>query len=185
MFFGGPPATVNPVGSASFVKTDTTTQGNWKTAYGADGFDLAQDPSANNPTIPAYATVNVTGASTYTWVPSTTDVRALQKTAVGSTDRVASTWYSGSSFSIDVHLNDAKTHQLALYALDWDPLNRNESITAIDDATGTVLDTRTVGAFSGGQYLVWNVTGNVTFVVKNTGNSNAVLSGLFFGGPPA
>src|SRR5262249_39616023 len=59
-------------------------------------------------------------------------------------------------------------------------------IDVIDAASGTVLDSRTVSSFSGGQYLVWNVSGHVQFQVTNLVNgSNAVISGLFFGGAPA
>src|SRR5207244_2333951 len=66
-------------GSASSVKSDTTTQGNWKGIYGTGGYDLSQDPSAGNPSLPAYATVNLIGQNNFTWAASTADVRALQK----------------------------------------------------------------------------------------------------------
>jgi hypothetical protein len=56
-------------------------------------------------------------------------------------------------------------------------------VQLIDDATGAVLDTRTLANFSAGVYLVWMITGNVTIKVISTGGSanNAVVSGLFFG----
>ena len=177
--------TVTAPGAAAFVKLDSTTQGNWKNAYGADGFDLSQDSSANNPSIPAYATVSVTSASGFTWNSSTTDPRALQKATPGATDRLAATWYSNTSFTIDIHINDGQTHQVALYALDWDTTSRTESIQLIDDATGSILDTRSLSSFHAGAYLVWNIQGDISFKVTSTGNSpNAVLSGLFFGGAP-
>ncbi len=178
LFFGSAP------GAASFVKQDTTTQGNWKTAYGADGYNISQDPSANNPSIPAYASVNFSNAAGYTWTGTTADVRALQKAATGSVGRIAAAWYSGTSYSIDVKINDGKVHQVALYALDWDNSARTETIQVIDDATGAILDTRSLASFQNGVYLAWNIQGNVTFKVTNTGSSNAVLSGLFFGGAP-
>ena len=60
-------AAVAPVyqASASFAGTDTTTQGNWETSYGSSGFDVSQDPSPNNPSLPSYATLNITGALYY------------------------------------------------------------------------------------------------------------------------
>ena len=85
-------ATVVETASVSFVSTDTTTQGNWRNAYGADGYDIAADTSAGNPKLPSYATLGITGASPYTWAGSTTDVRALQNSA--NTGRIAATWYS-------------------------------------------------------------------------------------------
>ena len=174
-----------PTGSASFLLQDALTQGTWKTAYGADGFNISQDGSANNPSIPAYASLSITDASGTTWKQATTDSRALQKSSPTATDRIAGTWYSSSSFSIDVKIKDGKTHQLTLYALDWDSTSRTETIQAIDDATGAVLDTQTLASFHQGVYLAWNIQGNITFKVTNTGSSpNAVVSGLFFGAAP-
>jgi hypothetical protein len=181
LFFG---TATPPVGSASFVTTDTTTAGYWNRVYGAGGFDLAGDPSANNPSLPSYATVTMTGATSYVWNPSTTPLRALLKAAAGSNDGVAACWYGSSSFGVDVHLTDGQTHQVAAYLLDYDDSNgRSETVQVVDDATGTVLDTRTVTSFSGGKYLVWNISGNVTLRFLNNGgptSPNAVLSGLFF-----
>ena len=44
-----------------------------------------------------------------------------------------------------------------------------------------MLDSQTVSGFTAGQYLVWNIAGNVTFHVTSTGGANAVVSGIFFG----
>ena len=182
LFFGGGKMS----GTASFVETNTTTQGNWLDSYGVDGFDINQDPSANNPSIPAYATVNTQNTSSFTWTASTSDLRALQKSAVGSKDRIAATWYDSNHLSISVGINDHKTHQVALYVLDWDNAHRTQTIQVLDTATGMILDSRPVTGFQNGVYLVWNITDSVTFKVVNTGPGNAVLSGLFFGGevPP-
>ena len=43
-----------------------------------------------------------------------------------------------------------------------------------------VLDTETLSAFSGGVYLVWNITGNVNIIITPS-SGNAVISGVFFG----
>lgn len=180
-FFGGAPSTT---GSSIFLKSDSTTQGAWKGNYGADGFNVSQDPSANNPLIPAYATVTIAGASGYAWASTTTDPRGLQKAAVTSTDRIAGTWYSSTYMTFDVNITDGKTHQVALYALDWDNNARNETIDVIDTATGVVLDTKTISGFQNGVYLAWTVGGDVTFRVTNNGSTNAVVSGLFFGSAP-
>ncbi|MGA7499857.1 MAG: hypothetical protein WBX00_24265, partial [Isosphaeraceae bacterium] len=78
--------------SATFVGTDTTDQGNWRNAFGADGYDIAADTSGTNPKLPSYATLALNGASTYVWAASTSDVRALQNAA--NTGRIASTFYA-------------------------------------------------------------------------------------------
>src|SRR5262249_4298289 len=78
------------------------------------------------------------------------------------------------------NLTDGGTHQVALYGLDWDNKARIERVDVKIAGTNTVLDTRTFSGFSGGNYLVWNVRGHVTFVVTLQGGPNAVVSGLFF-----
>ncbi|HYW41362.1 MAG TPA: S8 family serine peptidase [Bryobacteraceae bacterium] len=166
---GAPP----PTGAASYVKTDTTTAGNWKGAYGADGYNVIND-TVN---YPSYVTVTPAGNAPYTWASSTSAPQALQK-ASSTTDRIAACWFSGSFFTIDLSFNDANTHQLALYLMDWDG-GRSERVDILN-AAGGVLDTRTVSSFTAGEYLVWNVSGHVIVRITNTG-SNAVMSGIFFG----
>ncbi len=165
--------------TASFLKTDTATQGTWKGVYGQDGQAIPND-SAN---YPDYAQVSFSGASLFTWVGSTTDVRALQKTA--ATDRIASTWYAPSSFSIDMNLTDGNSHQVALYCLDWENSGRVETISITDTVSGSVLDSRTISAFSKGIWVVWNLSGHVTIRATWTAGANAVVNGIFFSPPPA
>ncbi len=82
-------------------------------------------------------------------------------------------------------MTDGNTHELALYCLDYDNEGRSQSITISDTATGTVLDTRSMSGFTSGEYVVWNVSGNVTVKVSLLAGGNAVVSGLFFGGRSA
>jgi glucose/arabinose dehydrogenase len=159
-------------GSATFLRTDTSTQGTWHGTYGAQGNALAGETSG----LPAYANLALGGQSVYTWMDSTSDVRALQR-PTGS-NRFAATWYSG-SFTIDLNLTDGASHQIALYGVDWDAAGRSQRIDVLDAATNNVLDTRTLASFVNGQYLVWRVAGHVIFRVTLATGVNAVLSGLF------
>jgi hypothetical protein len=164
-------------GSAAFVKTDTATQGNWKTAYGSEGANVIGDILS----YPSYVSVAPSGNSNWVWAASTTDARALSQTS--GTGRVAACWVSQTTFSMGLNFTDGQTHQVALYLLDWDNyFGRSEKVEVVN-SSGTVLDTRSVSSFVGGQYLVWNLSGTVTIRVTNlNGSSNAVVSGLFFGG---
>src|ERR1019366_2710002 len=56
-----------PTGAASFVRTDTTTAGTWRSAYGADGFNVIGDSAS----VPAYVTVTPAGNSSYVWASVT------------------------------------------------------------------------------------------------------------------
>jgi len=160
--------------AATFVKTDDVTQGTWKSVYGANGYAIANNATS----YPAYAQVTMSGQASYTWAGSTTDVRALQKAA--ASDRIASAWYSGANFTLDVNLTDGASHQVAIYCVDWDRLNRTQTVDILDAITGTVLDTRALAAFTNGQWVVWNLTGHVKIRFTRTGPNNAVVSGLFF-----
>ena len=167
------PGAAAPLSTASFIKTDTTTEGSWIGTYGSQGYDVIE----NAVSLPSYATVTPSGQSSTTgWPSSTTDPRALQ-TANGST-RIAACWYSTTSFTVNVNLTDGQTHNLALYFLDWDKLGWSEQVQISNAATGTVLSTATVSSFSSGVYLQWAVSGNlkITFTALV---GDAVLSGLF------
>jgi hypothetical protein len=178
-FFGaGDPPTPAVV---SFIASDAATQGNWQGAYGTDGYAIANDSQS----IPAYATFTVQNQLNYTWAATTSDPRALE-TAEDS-GRIAACWYSPHdaippTFSFDVNFTDGNSHQVALYALDWDEQGRTETITIVDAQSKAILDTRNISNFTGGLYLLWNISGHVTINVTSTGGPNGVISGVFFGG---
>jgi hypothetical protein len=175
-----PLSTAASAASVSFVKTDTATAGNWIGAYGADGYNVSQDGNIN---VPGYAEITLNGQASWTWAASPGGWIALQRPE-NPIDRIAGTWFAGSFFTIDVNLTDGNSHQVALYALDWDANSRAETIKVLDIPTGAVLDSRTLsaGSFYNGEYLVWNVRGHVKFEVDKNAGPNAVISGLFFGG---
>ncbi|WP_165071831.1 fibronectin type III domain-containing protein [Paludisphaera rhizosphaerae] len=164
--------------SASFVRTDATTQGDWLGVYGGDGYKLAGDDTDD----PDYATVSIDDGVEHTWDPNpgSSTTRALQR-ADGS-GRVAATWFNTSEFAVvvDVTPTDEATHRISLYLLDWDAGGRTERIDVVSLATGDVLDSRNASDFAGGAYLTWDVRGAVRFRVVHDGGSNAVVSGVFF-----
>jgi hypothetical protein len=177
IFFGGKAVS----SSASFLGTDTTSSGAWRNAYGADGYDINSDTSAGNPKLPSYATLSVTGTQSYVWTNLATDPRALQNAA--GTGSIASAWYTSTTMSFAVNVTDGKSHEVSLYADDFDGHNRVEQIQITDAATGNVLSTQTISSFVGGEYLSWTISGNVVITVTNLNpNGNAVVSGIFFGG---
>jgi hypothetical protein len=172
-------AGASPVGTTLFERLDNTTLGSWQNGYGGDGYSFV----GATPSLPAYAQVVVSAsAQTFIWAGATSDGRALQ--IPNTSSRVAGTWYAPTTMSFDVNLTDGNVHRLALYALDYDNGGRNERVDVIDSATGVTLDSRTIGPFNSGQYLVWNLAGHVVFQVTSLGGTNAVISGLFFGRSP-
>ena len=172
---GNGTATSSSGPSAAFLGADTTTLGNWKGVYGANGYGIVSDATS----YPSYVTVTPSGNGTYNW-GSTSDSRGLQRSA--ASDRVASVWYGGTSFTVDLSFNDSAVHKVAVYCVDWDGTGRAQ-IVAVQDASGATLDVRTMSNFSGGQYLVWNLSGHVQIVFTRTAGPNAVMNGLFFDVP--
>jgi hypothetical protein len=164
---------LDPAATATYLTQDTTTEGSWIGTYGSQGYDVIDGSSS----LPSYATVTPAGESNYIWAPSTTDPRALQ--TAGGSSRIAATWYSTTSFTVDVNLTDGQSHDLELYLLDWDNQGRTEQVQISNASTGEVLSTQMVSSFQSGVYLNYVVSGNILITVtKGTGTSN-VLSGLF------
>lgn len=173
-----PTATATPLPAimASYLTQDTTTQGNWQGQYGSQGYVIVGDSQQ----LPASIQVTPSNQQEFDWTDSTTDSRALLS-ASDPTNRIAACWFASNSFTIDVNITDGQTYQMALYVLDWDQQNRAEIINVLDPTTDTVLDARSVTAFGGGAWLVWNVRGHIAIQITNApGSLNAVVSGLFF-----
>ena len=167
---------ITAASAATFLQADSTTQGSWAGTYGSDGYVVFGGASNS----PSYAQLAASGQGEWTWASSTTDPRAMQ-TGSGSSSRVASCYYSSTSFSLNLNLTDGRAHRVALYMLDWDYYGRSQTVTVSDANTGAILDTRMVSAFAGGQWLVWNLTGQVRITLTCTGPGNCVASGLMFG----
>jgi hypothetical protein len=159
----------------SFVGVDAETGGDWRGTYGGDGFQIAGEAAQT----PGFARVRMSGAGSYIWSDSTTDRRALSRSA--GTGRIASCWFAADTFAIDLDFTDGQAHRIAVYCLDWDTSERAQVVQVLDAASGAVLSERTVSGFNGGQYLVWDVTGHVTLRLTRTTGNNAVVMGLFFG----
>jgi YVTN family beta-propeller protein len=175
IFFGPASAPVTSLNTATYTGSDATTEGTWTGHYGSNGALIVN--GAN--TLPAYAKTSLTGNATWTFASSTSDPRALQ-IASGSASQTAAVYYSsGSSFNINLNLSDAKAHKVSLYLLDWDTTTRAETVTILDAASNTVLNTQSFSAFHNGEYASWTITGNVIIQVNKTAGINAVISGIF------
>jgi len=166
-----------PGPTVTFVGTDTTTQGTWKTTYGTQGYLVVNDGTS----LPAGASVTPAGQQAWTWAASTLELPALQK--VAAADRIAATWY-GTTFTVDVAPGDAQAHRLSLYFLDYGGTDRRLLIEVLHPTTSAILDSRVIQNFGGGLYLTWQITGTVRIRVTLQAGPNAVLSGLFLDATP-
>jgi serine protease len=168
--------------TASFVGTNTTTQGTWLGVFGALGYYKMETVSKTLvSSLPAGMTITVTGSPTTTAsATGTTDVRDLQR--VDGTTRDTVIWFSPSIFGYRITPADGTTRRLRVYLLDRAAGSRVQTMDVRDHGTNTLLDTRTASGYSNGVWYSWDVSGdidlNVTFVSGTA--SNAVVSGLFF-----
>ncbi len=163
--------------SAQFIELDENTSGSWPLKFGSEGFWLA----ATSPAFPASVHASLSGYQEYTWEASSSDNRAANVTN-NSINRIASTWY-GDEISLDITPDSSSSGKAAFYVLDWDGLGRSEKVTVRDVATGILLDMREVTGFGAGKYLVYQITGAVRITLQKQTGPNAVLNGIFLGGP--
>jgi hypothetical protein len=164
--------------SATYLWTDTATQGNWTGVYGSDGYWTI----GGTPTLPSYASTFTVGNQYWQWEgQGTTDVRASQM-STGSSNHVAACYYSSGSLYFDLNLTDGNAHKVALYLLDADWQHRSETVQVTDATSGAVLATNSVSNFMSGQYLAYTISGHVKITITNNpGSVNAVVSGIYFG----
>ena len=108
----------------------------------------------------------------------------MQRAAGGG--RLAATWYSPTSFDVDVNLTDAAVHQVAFYMMDWDGAGRQQRVDVAGCGDECACSTRrTVSGFQGGQYLIWNLRGHVRLRFTRLAGANAVRERLSSSGLPA
>src|ERR1700690_2368166 len=69
------PATAGTAAQATFVRTDTATQGTWKGVYGAGGYAI---PNASPNQVPSYAAFTPQNQANWTWASYATAVQDLQ-----------------------------------------------------------------------------------------------------------
>jgi subtilisin family serine protease len=170
--------------TASFVKMDTATQGDWIGNYGSEGYDIVLYKNA-----PAYGTITVFGDYNppTVWASSTSEARALS-TPSDSLSRFAACYFQlpsqSKEFYIDVNLASDTAHRVTLYCLDWDRLGRKETIEIVDPIANKTLHTYNLDSFGDGKYLTWEVRGHVLIKViwidsPTSTIDNPVVSGIF------
>jgi hypothetical protein len=167
----------SPPNSATLVKSDAVTRGNWKGVYGSQGYWLVDTPAA----LPNYATVT-TASPQWLWQTQTATVFAPLRPDP-ATGRIAACWYSATQVVFIFFFSDAQPHRVSMYFLDWTASGRRQRVDVVDRDTGAALDSRDLSSFSSGIYFTWDLVGNVAIRLTPS-NVNAVASGIFFDATP-
>jgi hypothetical protein len=165
--------------TAVLAGVDAATRGNWKGVYGTDGYSIIGSTSA----LPGFLGLSVSDGTTLTWIESTSDIRALQP-ATGS-ERMVGLWSSQRHFDVILDFLDNRMHRVAFYCLDWDRIDRSQTIDFFDANTGVILSSYTLSDFGDGKYLVYDLAGRVQVRFKRSESTMAMLMGLFIGTEPA
>jgi hypothetical protein len=161
----------------------TAPQGTWVSAYGSQGYNLADWNGVGDVGYTPSATATLVQGSRYQWAHHTADVRALQ--SPDGLTRAAATYYHPNQIQLKLSFPAAYSGNLHLYALDWDSTARRETITVNGSSA-------TLGEFKAGAWVTFPISvaagGTVTVTVTREAGVNAVLSGIFLGdggAPPA
>jgi Bacterial Ig domain len=158
----------------AFVGEDAVTKGNWKPYYGSDGQYLAGGAQH----APAYGRAFGFGEVFTNWNTTVWDPRPLASYA--ATSRQFTAWNGG---DVMLEVADNAWHQLAIYCVDGDRLERKQCITVVDASNNNVLDSRELSNFGDGRYLVWNFRGSIRLKAQRLSLASAAISGIFFGPP--
>jgi subtilisin family serine protease len=161
-----------------FVSSNTTRQGSWVNFYGSQGEYVVGESTA----FPSFVTGTITGGSPVLLDNTTKNLAGLQRVS-DTSQRLSAYEASTTSEQIGLDFTDGETHQVSIYLADLDHKKREETIGIYDTATGALLNAQTIGAFTKGEYLTWDLQGNVTISVINDSGPSAVFSGIFFDPP--
>jgi hypothetical protein len=164
---------VPAAGTSVVAVEDRTTGGNWRSKFSTDGAVII-----GRTNFPAGVGATITGGDTEIVAGSTTKKGALL--LPGETRR-GSVGYLRAPTAATVALDfadDLVSHQVSIYALDFEKQKRVERVDLLD-VNGDLLDRRTIGDFSKGLYLTWNVVGDVSIRVTRVSGPDAVLSAVF------
>jgi subtilisin family serine protease len=158
-----------------YVGTNTTHGGAWENFYGSNGAYVVGETTS----FPSFVTASQTGGSPVLVSNSTKDLAGLQRVS-DPTERISAYEAAANYESINLDFTDGLAHQTTIYLADLDHKKRVETIAIFDPTTGELLNDQTISNFTKGQYLTWDLRGDVTINVINDSGPSAVYSGLFF-----
>ncbi len=175
--------------AASYIKTDTTTKGNWCYVYGASGsghlpYAELDPPLPYEYNYPLGVIIDWSDVLPWDWTATTmssTDPRALWKD-YSMTGRWLGCYYFYPSLTLDLDTGNTP-YQVAFYVVQGDSYNRTETIEILDfyRQTSIGVDPQVVKDFTGGKYFVYNIQGRVLVrFTCSVESKDAVLSGIFF-----
>lgn len=167
-----------PAASATFVRIDSTTLGDWTTAYGSSGYFIPGLP----PVFSKQTTWDIKG-DVFVWAYETDDPSGLLRLD-GASRYSAVDYYS---WDAGLHANlvtlDGQPHQLALYFFDSPTIRRAVKIRIYDAYTQNLLIEKNTDPIQTGIYFVFNAQGPLHIELLPLDDWEPILGGLFLDGP--
>ncbi len=183
-----------PADEAAYIGENRTTQGNWISLYGSDGYVLPYYSSAlsygrDNPlaadvaSLPSYVSSYSKYGSNY-WVQEnpSLDARALRDPAypLDNTKRKKQIVYSGTAFEQTFMLNDHDKHLFTIYTTDYGNVDSVTEKFELFDLQNNLLESRTVNTIQNGVYLTFEVRGSFKIKATTLAGAAANIQGYFF-----
>jgi hypothetical protein len=108
---------------------------------------------------------------------TTGEKRNGRYTAVPKDWQIRSTGLQG-RVKLDIVPPDNRVHRLALYARD-ETGTISQTVEVRAGGAGEMLDRRSMSNFSAGQYLIWDIRGQISIQISQIDGQNAAFGGIF------
>jgi hypothetical protein len=170
--------------TASFLRVDTSTEGNWPGTYGKDGFCMpryfyGRDCQALPDYLCAVDCEGFTNRQFSIWSNATKS--SLWTSPISYCARYLGALETSGTGSVTLYVSDTQPHQLALYVCDFNKAGRKETIEIRDLEGHVLVPANTVSDFEQGKWLRFKFSGSIRVRVANQNSrSTAVLSALMF-----
>jgi hypothetical protein len=158
---------------AAYSTFDADIGGNWISHYGSKGFLIASEPNRASAVFGA-----ITNGTYWVWEnPSNSPL--AQQTSDG-TRQVAACWYSDTTMSLPINLNDNQIHLLSVYCMDFEGKNIEEYIQIVG-SDGWADWPVFIGSYANrGVYVTFLFKGPAVLTVKpRSGSTYASFSGVY------
>lgn len=178
--------------AAQWVRTDSSTSGDWGGVYGKEGYVLCNynGEGRDERALPSYVTsleyfraFPKNGMPDPTvWAAGTTDRRALAPNVRNGPRRNAACYSNtDQTMSVTIGVDGKREYQVALYFVDWDGGGSRLAVEMFDAATlNLIAPVRIVSGHSGGAYVVYRYDRSVKFRINKVRGDIVSLSGIFF-----
>ncbi len=159
------------------IGVDYNTKGNWRNAYGADGFYLI----GGEHKLPKYMTnqsIKFRNAHLLVWDSDSTDERALENPATNR--RIMVYQENDKEFDINIIIPGQLKRRVTLYFVDYERFNTELIVQVLDKNTNKLLGETKLVQVDAGVYVTYRACGDIILKIRKVKGRLALVSGIFF-----